>query len=78
MEIEKFHNDKWSIGRPILAKETWWFSGTDVARSLEYGNPRGALHRHVEPEGKTTYSELVKDVGITDPFKSATTRNVHH
>ena len=36
-----------------------------MAASLEYGNPRDALHRHVEPEDKTTYSELTK--GVVNP-----------
>ena len=36
-----------------------------MAASLEYGNPRDALHKHVEPEDKTTYSELTK--GVVNP-----------
>ena len=65
MEIQPFTKDRWSIGRPIIAEQIPWFKGNDVAASLEYANARDALHRHVEPEGKTTYSELIK--GVVNP-----------
>ena len=62
MEIQPFTKDSWSVGRPIIAEQTPWFRGKDVATSLEYGNTRDALQRHVEPEDKTTYLELSKGV----------------
>ena len=66
MEIQAVHNGTWSIGCPIIAEQTLWFKGNDVAVSLKYGNPRDALQRHVEPEDKTTYAELTKGVAIPD------------
>ena len=54
MEIQPFTKDRWSIGRPIIAEQIPWFKGNGVAVSLEYANARDALHRHVEPEDKTT------------------------
>ena len=66
MEIQLFAKDRWSVGCPIIAQQISWFKGKDVATSLEYGNTRDALQRHVEPEDKTTYSELSKGVGKTD------------
>ena len=65
MEIQPFTKDRWSIGRPTIAEQIPWFKGNDVAASLEYANARDALHRHVEPEDKTTYSELTK--GVVNP-----------
>ena len=62
MEIQLFAKDRWSIGCPIIAEQISWFKGKDVATSLEYVNARDALQRHVEPEDKTTYSELAKGV----------------
>ena len=66
MEIQPFVKNSWNVGRPVIAKQIPWFRGKDVATSLEYGNTRDALQRHVEPEDKTTYSELSKGVGKTD------------
>ena len=65
MEIQPFTKDRWSIGRPIIAEQIPWLKGKGVAASLEYANARDALHRHVEPEDKTTYSELTK--GVVNP-----------
>ena len=65
MEIQLFAKDRWSVGCPIIAEEISWFKGKDIATSLEYGNARDALQRHVEPEDKTTYSELAK--GVVNP-----------
>ena len=65
MEIQLFTKDSWSIGRPILMDESLWFKGKDVATSLEYRNTHDALNRHVEPEDKTTFSELTK--GVVNP-----------
>ena len=66
MEIQPFVKNSWNVGRPVIAKQIPWFRGKDVATSLEFGNTRDALQRHVEPEDKTTYSELSKGVGNTD------------
>ena len=65
MEIQPFVKNSWNVGRPVIAKQMPWFRGKDVATSLEYGNARDALQRHVEPEDKTTYSELAK--GVVNP-----------
>ena len=65
MEIQPFTKDSWSIGRPIIAEQIPWLRGKDVATILGYGNPRDALQRHVEPEDRTTYSELTK--GVVNP-----------
>ena len=65
VELQPITKDNWSIGRPIIADESSWFKGKDVAASLEYANPRDALHRHVDPEDKTTFSELTK--GVVNP-----------
>ena len=79
MEIQLFAKDRWSIGCPIIAEQISWFKGKDVATSLEYGNARDALQRHVEPEDKTTYSELAKGVvnQSRHPLKPAAPRGIH-
>lgn len=66
MEIQPFTKDNWSIGRPILRDDSPWFKGKDVAISLEYKNTHDALNRHVEPDDKTTFSELTKGVVMTE------------
>ena len=70
MEIQPFTKDRWSIGRPIITEQIPWFKGNDVAASLEYASARDALHRHVEPEDKTTYSELTKGVVHPDTLSN--------
>ena len=41
----------------MIADQTLWFKGNDVANSLEYANPRDALQSHVDAEDKMAYSE---------------------
>ena len=77
MEIQPFTKDRWSIGRPIIAEQIPWFKGNDVAASLEYGNARDASPRHVEPEDKTTYSELTKGVVNSDPLSNQQPQEVN-
>ena len=77
MEIQLFAKDRWSIGCPIIAEQISWFKGKDVATSLEYGNARDALQRHVEPEDKTTYSELAKGVVKPDALSNQQPHEVY-
>ena len=65
MEIQPFTKDRWSLS-PIVAEQVPRFKGKDVALSLQYENTRDALHKHVEPEDKKTYSELTKGVANRD------------
>ena len=67
MEIQSFSKGEWSIGRPIIADQIPWFKGKDVATSLEYGDHRGALRRHVDDEDKKTLHELLQGVTETTP-----------
>ena len=77
MEIQPFVKNSWSVGRPVLAEQIPWFKGIVVAASLEYGNMRDALQRHVEPEDKTTYAELYKGVGNTDALANQQPHEVY-
>ena len=58
MELQLFSKGKWSIGRPIIAEESPWFKGKEVATSLDYTNPRKALLDHIDEDDKKTYLEL--------------------
>lgn len=51
--------------------------GKDVASSLEYENTRDALHKHVEPEDKKTYSELTKGVANRDAISNQQPHEVY-
>ena len=64
MEVQSFSKGKWSIGRPIVAEQFPWFQGKAVATSLEYGDPWGALRRHIDDEDKKTLHELLQ--GVTE------------
>ena len=77
MEIQPFTKDRWSIGRPIIAEQIPRFKGNDVAASLEYANARDALHKHVDPEDKTTYSELTKGACMADPLSNQQPHDVY-
>ena len=70
MVLQLFSKGKWDIGRPIVAEEIPWFKGKEVATSLEFGNVRDALYRHVEPEDKATYAELTKGVRFPDALRN--------
>ena len=70
MELQPFTKDNWHIERSIIAEQIPWFRGKDVATSLEYGNARDALHRHVDPDDKKTYSELTKGTAHADTLSN--------
>ena len=70
MEIQLFSKGKWSIGRPIITEESPWFKGKEVATSLEFGNVRDALYRHVEPEDKASYAKLTNGVSLPDALRN--------
>ena len=57
MEIQPFTKNKWSLTH-IVAEQSPWFKGKDVAASLEYANPRKALLDHVDEDDKKTFLEL--------------------
>ena len=70
MVLQLFLKGNWNIGRPIVAEKISWFKGKEAATSLEFGNVRDALYRHVEPEDKATYAELTKGVCIPDALRN--------
>ena len=67
MEIQPFSKGEWNIGRPIVAEQSPWFKGKDVATSLEYANPRKALLDHVDKDDKRTYLELQQGSHVSLP-----------
>ena len=77
MVLQLFSKGKWDIGRPIVAEEIPWFKGKEVATSLEFGNVRDALYRHVEPEDKATYAELTKRVCLPDALPNQQPHEVY-
>ena len=44
--------------KSVIAEESPWFKGKDVATSLDYTNPRKALLDHIDEDDKKTYLEL--------------------
>ena len=66
MEIQPFTKNQWHLGQTIIVDKVLWFKGKDVANSLEYARTRDALQKHVDPEDKLTFSELVKSAGDLD------------
>ena len=70
MVLQLFSKGKWDIGRPIVADEISWFKGKEAATSLEFGNVRDALYRHVEPEDKATHAELTKGDRFPDALRN--------
>ena len=48
MEMQLFSKGNWSIGRPIITEESPWFKGSEVAKSLDYANPRNVATSRVQ------------------------------
>ena len=58
--IEKAFNYG-SFEVPVIKKDDEiWFKGVAIADVLKYTNQRKAIHDHVDPEEKMTYSEVAK------------------
>ena len=66
MEIQPFTKNQWHLGQTVLVEFAPWFKGKDVANSLEYVKTSQALQKHVDPEDRATYSDLMEGVEGSD------------
>jgi len=67
MEIQPFSKGEWNIGRPIVAEQSPWFKGKEVATCLGYGDAPQALRKNVDEEDKMTYEKLTQGVVCETP-----------
>ena len=67
MEIQPFSKGEWNIGRPIVAEQSPWFKGKEVATCLGYGDAPQPLRKNVDEEDKMTYEKLTEGVVCETP-----------
>ena len=68
--IEKVFHDEENEISVIKSKGEIWFRGKDIAKALGYSIPRKAIHKHVDPEDRSSLEYLSKGGLKWTPLKN--------
>ena len=61
--LQVFNNGAWNV-RTHVCNEVAYFNAKDVAKALEYKNPREAVRDHVFPEDRSKLQDLMGSVAL--------------
>ena len=62
-----FHYEEKKEISVIKSKGEIWFRGKDIAKELDYSIPPKAIHKHIDPEDRSSLESFPKRGSETDP-----------